>query len=90
MKGQDWLSERVLFGSLVILGYLGSVIAISAVSKLQGPGLAHDTVVAAIGTLGTAVGAVIQAVFRTDKADKQNAEAMKNLSQAVNTAGAPS
>lgn len=84
MKGTDWISERMVFGALVILGYL---LCIGAAAYFPMIGASRDIVTGAVGALGTAVGMVVQSVFRTDKIDKQNAATLANLSQAVGSAG---
>lgn len=83
MSAKDFLSERTLFGALIILGFL---LATATAAYFPVVGASHDVVVGAVGTLGTALGMVVQAVFRTDKTDKQTAETNAQLAQAVNTA----
>lgn len=56
-------TERVLFGGLVLIGYIGAIGA-AAYVPIAGTGPSHDIVVGAIGSLGTAVGVVVQSVFR--------------------------
>lgn len=81
MTPRDFLSERILFGVLIIVGYL---LAIGSAAYFPINGVSRDVVLGAVGALGTSTGMVIQAVFRTDKTDKNTAEAMANL-----TRGAP-
>lgn len=85
MAGKDWWSERMVFGAIIVIGYM---LVIGAAAYLPMNGLSRDVVLGAVGSLGTAVGVIVQAVFRTDKADKQNAETMATLARAA-TGSAP-
>lgn len=80
MQGKDWVSERILFGGLILLGYM----ALLGTTFLAGVPKGAETLInIGMGTLGTALGAVVSAVFRTDKTDKANAESIAQLSKAV-------
>lgn len=83
MLPKDFLSERMVFGALIIIGFL---LATASAAYFPIVGSSRDVVVGAVGTLGTALGMVVQAIFRTDKTDKQNAETLNQLAQATNTA----
>lgn len=83
MLAKDFLSERIIFGVLIILGFL---LATATAAFLPIVGASHDVVTGAVGTLGTALGMVVQAVFRTDKTDKQTADTIQQLAQGVNSA----
>lgn len=87
MKGADWLSERMVFGLLIIGGYLGCMAALSAF-KLPAPNL--NLISQGVGSLGTAVGVIVAAIWKTDKTDKQAAESIASLSATVASQASPS
>lgn len=77
MKAGDFLSERMVFGVFIIVGYL--LLVGSTANLPLANTTAHDVVVGAMGTLGAAVGMVVQSVFRTDKADKTAQDSINKL-----------
>lgn len=82
MKGVDWLPERILFGSMIIIGYIAVVVVGTARADNlppAGAALLHDAMLA----LGPLAGMVIQSVFKTDKTDKESAAAISTLATAV-------
>ena len=84
MSKSDWLSERMVFGVLLIVGFI-SLVAFG----MLWPGL--DTEQRQYGrdgllVLGPVVGIIAQAIWKTDKVDKQSAQTVGDLAQAVNTA----
>lgn len=88
MKLTDWLSERMVFGLLLIGGYLG-VLATFMHSATTGKPLDPETIAVAsggMGTLGTAIGTIVAAIWRVDKTDKTNAQTVSTLANAVQTA----
>lgn len=83
-KTDSWWSERILFGLLLITGYIG----LTALGEFI-PGLSDKQLQFGrdgLLVLGPIVGIIAQAIWKTDKADKQNAETVGNLATAVNTA----
>jgi hypothetical protein len=73
MKTQDWLSERMVFGLLIIVGF----IAILHELLWKGPTLKPEVislVSGGVGVLGAAIGIITQAIWKTDKIDKQAAD----------------
>lgn len=71
MSLKDWLSERILFGFLVIAGYF--VISALAVVLPLSPE-ARQSAKDALLVVGPLLGVIVQAIWRTDKADKQAAD----------------
>lgn len=100
MKGADWLSERILFGGLLIIGYFvlvalalcAPVIAAVVVPAGEAPiveqaiSAGAATVKDALLVIGPLLGMIVQAIWKTDRADKQTAETVDKLAAAVNTA----
>ena len=77
MQKTDWLSERVLFGLLIIGGYL--VVLLSFLGILVHYGTKMDpialaTLSAALGALSTNMGSIVQAIWKSDKVDRLNAD----------------
>lgn len=71
MNGKDWLSERILFGLLIIIGYLGITgLAVFLATTPEARQTAKD----ALLVLGPLLGVIVQAIWRTDKTDKQTAD----------------
>lgn len=72
MQKSDWLSERVIFGGLIIIGYYTMVImAASKLVDADGKAVVHDSLLA----IGPMIGIIVQSIWKTDKVDKVNAEA---------------
>ncbi len=83
MNKIEWLSERMVFGLLIIVGYfaiVGGTMFIPAASQAN----AKD----ALLVIGPLLGTIVSAIWKTDKADKQNAETVNTLASAVVTAQA--
>lgn len=80
MKISDWLSERILFGTLIIVSYL-AVCIIGSMCNLTpaGESVVHDAMLG----LGPIVGLIAAAIWKSDKADKQNASTMASLASTV-------
>lgn len=74
MSNDGWWSERIVFGLLIILGYLGIVIMTMFV-KPENSGNAKD----ALLVIGPLLGVIVNSIWKADKADKQNAAAMATL-----------
>lgn len=73
MKSTDWLSERMVFGILIIVGFEAAL----ATLIITGPSLKPEiiTLIAGgIGTLGAVVGLIGAAIWKTDKTDAKAAE----------------
>lgn len=86
MQGRDWFSERILFGGIILVGYM----ALLGTTFLAGVPKGAETLInIGMGTLGAALGGVVQSVFRTDKTDKSNAESISQLTKALGTQGPP-
>jgi|HubBroStandDraft_3_1064219.scaffolds.fasta_scaffold269211_2 hypothetical protein len=56
MKGADFLSERMIFGLLIIGGYLGFMTALC--SNIHIPSANLNLISQGVGALGTAVGVI--------------------------------
>lgn len=78
MKPTEWLSERILFGSLIIVGYL-LVCVVGACLPGADKSVVHDAMLG----LGPIVGLIAAAIWKSDKADKQNATTMATLANTV-------
>lgn len=76
MKAVDWLSERIIFGVMIIGGYL---LTLASAAYVPVTGLSRDVVIGGVGVLGTALGMVVQSVFRTDKTDKLAQDTINKL-----------
>ena len=81
MKAGDWLSERILLGVAIIGGYL-ILGGLSFFIQMDNAQNVHDV----LEVLGPVVGMIANAVFRSDKVDKANADSVSQLAAAVNTA----
>lgn len=80
MKLLDWMSERILFGLLIIGGYLGCM---GALTLAHLPPANLQLISQGVGALGTAVGVIVAAIWKTDKSEKQNAATMASLASTV-------
>lgn len=78
-----WLTERVLLGSFTLGSFTGLTAYVihkaDALQATASTAVLTTIIATALGALGTAVGMVIQGVFRTDKAEKDNAAAAFTL-----------
>jgi hypothetical protein len=73
MKAADFFSERMIFGMLIITGLNGLLFELISL----GPNLPPEIITLAAGGMGAlsaSVGIIVQAIWKTDKADKQAAE----------------
>lgn len=68
MKWGDFLSERMVFGLLIIGGYLG---ALGAITFVRVDPTTQSILSTGMGVLGTAIGAIVAAIWKTDKTDRQ-------------------
>lgn len=71
MKPTDFLSERMVFGLLIIGGYVGALAAITFVHVEPASMNALST---GMGVLGTAIGAIVAAIWKSDKTDRTIAD----------------
>jgi hypothetical protein len=89
MKPAEFLSERVLFGILIILGFIVILHEMIYEQAALRPEIV-SIVAGGIGALATAVGIIVQAIWKTDKADKQNADTASVLAaKAPDLSGQP-
>lgn len=86
---QDLMSERMLFGLVIIVGFIVILHEMIYESAALRPEII-SIVSGGIGALAAAVGIIVQAIWKTDKADKQAAATMANLASvaAAQTPGA--
>lgn len=91
-SGSDWLSERMIFGLLLIVGYFGVVI-LTIEAPLTAKPANLPSVQAAMGNakdallvLGPLLGVIVTSIWKTDKTDKANADTMTHLAAAASTA----
>lgn len=80
MTRHDWLSERMVFGLLIIAGY---VFLMGALVFMKVPSESENLLSQGVGALGTAVGVIVAAIWKTDRTERQNAETLNNLTQAM-------
>src|ERR1700689_1121553 len=81
---KDWFSERILFGLLIIVGYIGLLLEYTHNgSKLDSS--IQNVLSTGLGTLGAALGVVIAAVYKSDKTDRQNADTLAKMAQTPTT-----
>lgn len=79
---QDLLSERMLFGMMIIAGFIVILHELIYEQALLRPEIV--TIVASgLGAFGAALGVIVQAIWKTDKADKQQAATMASLASTV-------
>jgi len=80
----DWLSERIILGLFMILGYFA--VAITALILSANDLLTEDAaqLVRDIGiTVGPLLGLIVGSVFRNDKTDRINADTTNQLARRV-------
>ena len=73
MKPADMLSERMVFGTIIIVG----LVVLIHELLYNAPHLKPEVIsliAGGVGALSTAMGLIVQSVFKTDKIDKLNAE----------------
>lgn len=79
---KDFFSERMVFGLLLIVGYLG-ILALSMLAPLNAPtearAIAHDGLL----VLGPLLGTIVSAIWKSDRADKSNAAALASATSAL-------
>jgi hypothetical protein len=89
MRHVDWLSERMVFGLLIISGLIGLLFELVS----SGPHLPAEIITLAaggIGALSASVGIIVQSIWRTDKVAAQAADTAAILAaKAPNQSGAP-
>lgn len=78
MKPGDWLSERMVFGILVIIGYL-TLATLILTGYAASKGVSDTMQGVVLGAMGAGIPLILQATFRTDRVDKVNANTMATL-----------
>lgn len=73
MKASDLFSERMVFGFLLIVGFIVLLHELLQFGSALRPEVV-TMVASGMGALGAAVGIIVQAIWKTDKADKQAAD----------------
>lgn len=71
MNKTDWISERMVFGFMIVGGYLGCMIILTWVPV---PKENSQLISQGVGALGTAVGVIVAAIWKTDKTERQAAD----------------
>lgn len=100
MKSGEWLSERMVFGILIIFGYFLLVLLVilapvalalsisdkqvPMVMSAMAPGIAiiKDSLL----VIGPLLGVIVNAIWKSDKADKVNADTMASLTDLAGAA----
>lgn len=75
-KRDNFWSERMVFGALIIGGYL---LLLGTVSFFPLPTRAENLVAQGLGALGGALGVIVAAIWKTDKTDRAQTEALTTL-----------
>lgn len=72
MSKGDWLSERMIFGLLIIVGYftMGALAILVPGLAAEQRAIARDVLLA----VGPLIGMIVQSIWKTDKADKVAAD----------------
>jgi hypothetical protein len=98
MDKTGWLSERVLFGAAILVMYfllvlVSAILPVIVVETFEGGKVGQQAVtfvtngVAALRdamlVLGPVIGLMASSIWKSDRADKQNAEAMNKLADTV-------
>lgn len=79
---RDLLSERMLFGFLVIIGFI--LILHELIYEIANLRPEIISIVASgVGALATSVGIIVQAIWKTDKSEKQAAATLASLASTV-------
>lgn len=82
MKPIDFLSERMVFGFMLITGYFATV---WFVGFFPMPDNARQVMRDALLTVGPILGIIANAIWKTDKTDKDNASTIRTLSEKVSS-----
>jgi hypothetical protein len=82
---RDLLSERMIFGFLIIVGFIAIVHEFIYRHDALKPEIV-TIIASAIGTLGAAIGIIVQAIWRTDRTDKQQAQTTATLANTLASA----
>lgn len=80
MKIRDFLSERMVFGLLIVLGFLGAQTVLTLVKI---PAENANLISQCVGALCASIGVIVAAVFKTDKVDRQNADTLSQIAAAM-------
>ena len=88
---REWLSERILFGLLILGGYIGLLVFVGMNKDLGATAGAAQlqTVRDGLLVLGPVVGMIAQAIWKTDKTDRQNADSLAKVVAANNSVPTP-
>lgn len=102
MSNEGWWSERIVFGLLIIVGYLLLVVLTLIVPVVVASNVPADKLVAVMAAvtnsigivkdsllvIGPLLGVIVNSIWKADRADKQNAQALATLATAA-VASAP-
>lgn len=80
----NFFSERMVFGILFIVGLI-SILHELILRAPRPPPEIVTLVAGGVGALGTAAGIIAQAVWKTDKTEKQNADTISSMASALAT-----
>jgi hypothetical protein len=80
MNWKDFSLERVGFGLLLLGGY---ILAMGTLAFYPIPQGNLQLFAQGIGTLGTAVGVIVAAIWKSSQTDKQNSDTLKTLADKV-------
>lgn len=87
MNAKDWVSERILFGLLIIGGFFGLYVLV-ALMKLGSDQL--QTIKDGLLVVGPLLGVIVQSIWKADRVDRQVADTAAVLAaKAPDQSGAP-
>lgn len=79
MQRLDWLSERILFGLILILGYYGLVIVGMYAPSKEALQLARDSLL----VVGPIIGLIAASIWKTDKAERQAGDTLNSMAKSL-------
>lgn len=87
MTKHDWLSERIVFGGLIIFGFFSlGLIATVAPLTIEARQTAKDVLL----VVGPLLGVIVNAIWKSDRTEKATAEAVATLAaKAPDQSGGP-
>lgn len=71
MNKTDWISERMVFGFMIVGGYLGCMMVLTFVSI---PKDNLNLISQGVGAFGAALGVIVASIWKTDKTERQAAD----------------
>jgi len=82
MKRHDFISERMIFGVLTIVGYL-TLATLILTGYAASKGVSDTMQGVVLGAMGAGIPLILQATFRTDRIDQTRAETASTMATAL-------